>query len=78
MLGTCTISAAASGFDESSSPTANIESDSVAPANGPAREMSTFVFLSGRIDLNCKIQHKHIIYNFKVINSECINFASQQ
>lgn len=52
MLGTCTKSPAASGFDESNKPTQNIENDSTAPAIGPAAEMSTFVLRSGRIDLN--------------------------
>lgn len=52
MLGTCTKSPAASGFDESSKPTENIAQDSAAPAKGPASEMSTFVLRSGRIDLN--------------------------
>ena len=52
MLGTCTKSPVVSEFDESSRPTANIEQDSIAPANGPASDMSTFVLLSGRMDLN--------------------------
>ena len=54
MLGTCTKSPAATGFDEISRPTANIEKERAAPANGPAREMSTFVLRSGIIDLNYK------------------------
>lgn len=53
MLGTCTKSPAAPGFDESNSPTANIEKDRAAPATGPAIDMSTSVLRSGRIDLNC-------------------------
>lgn len=56
MLGTCTRSPAASGVDESNKPTANIENDNTAPANGPAIEISTFVLRSGRIDLNKKLK----------------------
>lgn len=53
-LGTCTKSPAASGFDDSKRPTANIEKDNAAPENGPASETSTFVLRSGRMDLNYK------------------------
>lgn len=54
MLGTCTRSPVALGLDESSRPTANIDSDNAAPAIGPASDMSTFVLRSGRTDLNYK------------------------
>lgn len=56
MLGTCTRSLAASGLVDRNRPTANMETESAAPANGPASEMSTFVLRSGRIDLNCTNQ----------------------
>lgn len=32
----------------------NIDKDNEAPANGPDKEISTFVFRSGRMDLNYK------------------------
>lgn len=34
--------------------------DNAAPANGPAREMSTKAFRSGRIDLNCRSEHRRM------------------
>lgn len=52
VLGTCTRSPKPDGFDESAKPTQNIENESAAPAKGPANEISTMVFRSGRIDLN--------------------------
>lgn len=70
VLGTCTKSAATSGFDESSSPTLNIEKDNAAPANGPASEISTFAFWLGRIDLNYKIkQPKRTTVSFRKVKN---------
>jgi hypothetical protein len=38
-----------------------METESAAPANGPASEMSTFGLRSGRIDLNCTNQLKGLL-----------------
>lgn len=81
VLGTCTKSAATSGFDERSSPTVNIEKDNAAPANGPASEISTFAFRLGRIDLNYKIkQPKRTTHKLlKIQKPRCpINYKTEE
>lgn len=67
MLGTSTKSLAPAGFEESNKPTENIEKESAAPARGPAIDMSNIVFLSGRMDLNYRMDDNNKRSSYLVV-----------